>query len=78
MPTSVVGESESEAIQEGRNLKEFKYACVGYSVFLEKNHQSSDQKDRQAELPFCVGLEVMTPLCLHLNGITSLYEPASS
>ncbi|XP_030531965.1 uncharacterized protein LOC115742030 isoform X1 [Rhodamnia argentea] len=59
VPTSVVGESEFEAIQEGRNLKEFKYACVGYSVFLEKNHQSSDLKDRQAELPLCIGLEVL-------------------
>lgn len=78
MPSYIVGETELEATKEGRNLKDFSYACVGYSVFLEKNNQSSDLKDKQAELPFCVGLEVMTPLRLHLNGITSLYEPASS
>ncbi|KAL3730816.1 hypothetical protein ACJRO7_027788 [Eucalyptus globulus] len=59
VPSYIVGESELEATKEGRNLKDFSYACVGYSVFLEKNHQSSDAKDKQAELPFCVGLEVL-------------------
>ncbi|KAF7848335.1 hypothetical protein BT93_L2085 [Corymbia citriodora subsp. variegata] len=59
VPSYIVGESELEATKEGRNLKDFSYACVGYSVFLEKNHQPSDAKDKQAELPFCVGLEVL-------------------
>lgn len=47
-----------EASKEGRTLTDFRYACIGYSVFLEKNGQSSDPQKKQAELPFCVGLEV--------------------
>ncbi|XP_020409435.1 uncharacterized protein LOC18767722 isoform X2 [Prunus persica] len=31
----------------------------GYSVFLDRKDSSSDQQNKQAELPFCVGLEVL-------------------
>ncbi|KAK9287286.1 hypothetical protein L1049_015699 [Liquidambar formosana] len=48
-----------EASKEGRNLANFKYACVGYSVYLDKKDPSSDQQDKQADLPFCVGLEAL-------------------
>lgn len=58
MPRYVVGETELEASKEGRILADFRYACIGYSVFLEKNGQSSDPQKKEAELPFCVGLEV--------------------
>ena len=59
MPSYIVGETELEASKEGRSLTDFKYACVGYSVFLNKKDSSSDQQNKQAELPFCVGLEVL-------------------
>ncbi|XP_039035141.1 uncharacterized protein LOC120171506 [Hibiscus syriacus] len=52
VPRYISGESELEASKEGRTLTDFKYACVGYSVFL-------DNKDSSPELPFCVGLEVL-------------------
>ena len=58
MPSYIVGETELEASKEGRSLTDFKYACVGYSVNLDKD-SSSDQQNKQAELPFCVGLEVL-------------------
>ena len=53
-----MGETEQEASKEGRSLTDFKYACVGYSVYLEKKGSSNDEQNKQAELPFCVGLEV--------------------
>ncbi|KAL4615922.1 hypothetical protein ACB092_07G161800 [Castanea dentata] len=59
VPSYIVGETELEASKEGRSLTDFKYACVGYSVFLNKKDSSSDQQNKQAELPFCVGLEVL-------------------
>lgn len=58
VPSYIVGETELEASKEGRSLRDFKYACVGYSVFLDKKDSSNDPQNKQAELPFCVGLEV--------------------
>lgn len=60
VPNYIVSESEVEASKEGRSLTDFKYACVGYSVFLDNKNASStgDQKPR-AELPVCVGLELL-------------------
>ncbi|KAJ0087681.1 hypothetical protein Patl1_33095 [Pistacia atlantica] len=55
----VVGETKLEASKEGRTLKDFKCGCVGYSVYLDNKDSSTDKMDKEAELPFCVGLEVM-------------------
>ncbi|XP_031271658.1 uncharacterized protein LOC116130052 [Pistacia vera] len=59
VPRYVVGETELEASKEGRSLKDFKYGCVGYSVYLDNKDSSTDKMDKEAELPFCVGLEVL-------------------
>ncbi|XP_038707461.1 uncharacterized protein LOC120002743 isoform X2 [Tripterygium wilfordii] len=59
LPNYIVGETKSEASKEGRNLADFKYACVGYSIYLENKDSLTDQKNRPAELPFCVGVEVL-------------------
>ncbi|GMN55771.1 hypothetical protein TIFTF001_024896 [Ficus carica] len=60
VPGYIVGETELEASKEGRSFTDFKYACVGYSVYLDKKDSSSDEtQSKQAELPFCVGLEVL-------------------
>ncbi|KAF5745415.1 hypothetical protein HS088_TW07G00999 [Tripterygium wilfordii] len=59
VPNYIVGETKSEASKEGRNLADFKYACVGYSIYLENKDSLTDQKNRPAELPFCVGVEVL-------------------
>lgn len=63
VPSYIVGETELEASKADRSLTDFKYGCVGYSVFLDRK-DSSDPHKKQAELPFCVGLEVL--LCLFL------------
>jgi len=60
VPNYVEPESDIEAAsKEGRSLLDFKYACVGYSVFADKKDSLSDQQDPQAELPFCVGIELL-------------------
>ncbi|KAM6554750.1 hypothetical protein CsatB_015512 [Cannabis sativa] len=60
VPDYIVGETEFEASKEGRSFTDFKYACVGYSVFLDnKDSSPNDPQNKQAELPFCVGLEVL-------------------
>ncbi|XP_038693356.1 uncharacterized protein LOC119991180 [Tripterygium wilfordii] len=59
VPSYMVGETELEASKEGRKLTDFKYACVGYSIYLENKDSSTNQKNRPAELPLCVGLEVL-------------------
>ncbi|XVE67055.1 hypothetical protein DITRI_Ditri08aG0129400 [Diplodiscus trichospermus] len=59
VPSYMIGESEMEASKEGRTLTDFKYACVGYSVYLDNKDSSSHQPDEHAELPICVGLEVL-------------------
>jgi len=56
VPNHIVGESEMEASREGRSLADFKYACVGYSVYSDGKDPSIETK---AELPVCVGLEVI-------------------
>lgn len=61
VPNYIVSESEVEASKEGRSLTDFKYACVGYSIYLDKNKDATptgDQKPR-AELPVCVGVELL-------------------
>ncbi|XP_043712309.1 uncharacterized protein LOC122661059 [Telopea speciosissima] len=59
VPGYIVGESEMEASKEGRNLTDFKYACVGYSVYLDGKETPTASQDKQAELPFCVGIELL-------------------
>ncbi|CAL5324312.1 unnamed protein product [Camellia sinensis] len=58
-PHYIVGESEMEASRDGRSFADFKYACVGYSVYSNGKVSSADVKETQTELPVCVGLEVL-------------------
>ncbi|RLM55243.1 hypothetical protein C2845_PM10G20740 [Panicum miliaceum] len=57
----MIGEFELEAIQEGRNLSDFKYACVGYSIYLDDKETSMGVHDKKAhaQLPVCVGVELL-------------------
>ncbi|KAF8687021.1 hypothetical protein HU200_043302 [Digitaria exilis] len=58
----MIGEIELEAIKEGRNLSDFKYACVGYSVYLDDKETSMGAREKKAhaQLPACVGVELLT------------------
>uniref|UniRef100_A0A0D9WU37 DUF8204 domain-containing protein n=1 Tax=Leersia perrieri TaxID=77586 RepID=A0A0D9WU37_9ORYZ len=55
----MVGEIEMEAIQEGRDFSNFKYACVGYSMYTDDKESSKGKDNMQAQLPFCVGIELL-------------------
>ncbi|MCL7050588.1 hypothetical protein MKW94_006019 [Papaver nudicaule] len=59
VPESTVGGSDTDASKDARNLTEFKYACVGYSVHMHSKDHSAVSKDKRAELPFCVGVELL-------------------
>ncbi|XP_065033328.1 uncharacterized protein LOC135666155 isoform X3 [Musa acuminata AAA Group] len=59
VPNSIIGDSETEATKDGRSLSDFKYACVGYSLFLDKKDNTAEKPENQAELPFCVGIEIL-------------------
>ncbi|XP_008812504.1 uncharacterized protein LOC103723386 isoform X2 [Phoenix dactylifera] len=59
VPGYIVGESEMEATKDGRSLSDFKYACVGYAVFLDNKDKSTEKGENQAELPFCAGIELL-------------------
>ncbi|QHO47778.1 hypothetical protein S83_000012 [Arachis hypogaea] len=59
VPPYDVGETELEASKEGRSVANFKYACLGYSFYLDNKDSSADSQDKTAKLPFCTGLEDM-------------------
>ncbi|KAG0459035.1 hypothetical protein HPP92_022163 [Vanilla planifolia] len=58
VPNYIVGESEMEATNDGRNLLDFKYACVGYSVYLDKN-EDKREKERIKQNCHSCGLELL-------------------
>lgn len=58
VPSSRVGETELEAQKAGRSLSDFKYACFGYSVYIENSYSSADKQEKIPKLPLCLGLEV--------------------
>ncbi|KAL6502676.1 hypothetical protein OROHE_024329 [Orobanche hederae] len=55
-PRYSVGELEMEANKASRSLKDFRYGCVGYSVYVDVKEQG---RVEQAKLPLCVGFEVL-------------------
>ncbi|CAM8882412.1 unnamed protein product [Rhodiola kirilowii] len=54
-----VGKSELAATKEGRSLTDFKYGCLGYSVYLDDQKASEDTPGQKVELPVCVGVELL-------------------
>ncbi|AQK67153.1 uncharacterized protein LOC100191281 [Zea mays] len=55
-----VGKLELEAIQEGRYLADFRYACIGYSMYLNGKETPTGVRDKpRAHLPVCAGVELL-------------------
>ena len=53
-----------KATQDGHDLSDFKYACIGCSIFVDNN----DKQEHRAQLPFCAGIEVIPCLiCVLVN-----------
>lgn len=40
-------------------LRDFKYACVGYSLYMDNKDSKHEQPGKRVELPFCHGFEVI-------------------
>ncbi|PIA57126.1 hypothetical protein AQUCO_00600096v1, partial [Aquilegia coerulea] len=59
VPEHVVRDLEMEASKKGRPLSDFKFSCVGYSVYLDGKDSSADQTDKPVELPFCAGIQLV-------------------
>lgn len=57
-----------EASKEGKVLRDFRYGCIGYSLYADQKNRTSDAQQSEPELPVCIGLEVgfMTVLLLHV------------
>ncbi|KAF7841046.1 uncharacterized protein G2W53_003344 [Senna tora] len=51
--------TQLDASKKDLSRTEFKYACVGYSVYLDNKDSSADQLEKIAKLPICIGLEVL-------------------
>ncbi|WOH10382.1 hypothetical protein DCAR_0729850 [Daucus carota subsp. sativus] len=58
VPQNIVGKSEVEAHEKGRDFADFRYGCVGYSVYSDRKGQK-DVQDGNSELPACIGIEVL-------------------
>ncbi|KAL9683448.1 hypothetical protein QQ045_015270 [Rhodiola kirilowii] len=58
-PNYISEETEAEWCKTGQQLVDFRNACIGYSVYMEKKGVSGDQRNKQPDLPFCVGMEVL-------------------
>ncbi|RWV85289.1 hypothetical protein GW17_00052930 [Ensete ventricosum] len=54
-----MGESEMKATQDGHDLSDFKYSCIGYSIFMDNNDNSTDKQEHRAQLPFCAGIKLL-------------------
>lgn len=59
VPRYIVGEAEMDAAKKGRSLSDFKYGCVGYSVYPDLKDRPPGLQDSKTELPVCVGLEIL-------------------
>jgi len=46
---------------DGRYLADFRYACVGYSMYLDDKETPTGMRDKaRAQLPVCAGVEVIS------------------
>ncbi|CAJ1933625.1 unnamed protein product [Sphenostylis stenocarpa] len=54
-----VGISKTPQQVSVSSLTNFKYACIGFSVYIDDKDSPADSQDKRTKLPFCIGLEVM-------------------
>ncbi|CAD7701961.1 unnamed protein product [Ostreobium quekettii] len=68
--THKAGEGAAEPQAEASNLSDFKYMCVGYSVYDEQRIRQQpsrhDATGGSVDLPYCEGLEIVSSR--HLQG----------
>uniref|UniRef100_A0A0D9XFY8 DUF8204 domain-containing protein n=1 Tax=Leersia perrieri TaxID=77586 RepID=A0A0D9XFY8_9ORYZ len=54
-------EQAAEAAAQGYDWTQFKFACVGYSMFVVDNKKDGESGDKEGEtfMPFCQGFELL-------------------
>jgi hypothetical protein len=62
VPNYVVDEPKEEAMSQGHDLRQFRYGCAGYSMYVDNRDGLGGESDGKTLLPYCRGLEVS--LCL--------------
>lgn len=57
----MIGKIELDAIEAGRNLSNFRYGCVGYSIYIDDKETSVGIREKKppAHLPACIGVELL-------------------
>ncbi|CAD7701267.1 unnamed protein product [Ostreobium quekettii] len=66
------GEDLGELQTEASNLVDFKYMCVGYSIYDEERMRRQPSRDDPAsgvDLPYCEGLEIVSSRNLQGNPV---------
>ncbi|KAJ1386308.1 hypothetical protein SESBI_40889 [Sesbania bispinosa] len=58
-PSYIVGKAELEALKQGKNLANFKFACIGYSIYLDNKSSSADSQKEVPKLPISSGLQML-------------------
>ncbi|KAJ1290539.1 hypothetical protein BS78_02G251800 [Paspalum vaginatum] len=59
VPTYVVEEPKEEAMAQGHDLRQFRYGCAGYSMFVDNRDGQGGESEGKTLLPYCRGLELL-------------------
>ncbi|KAL6846010.1 hypothetical protein ACP4OV_023458 [Aristida adscensionis] len=59
VPNYVVDEPKEEAMAQGHDLRQFKYGCAGYSIFVDNRDGEGGESEGKTLLPYCRGLELL-------------------
>ena len=61
VPNYVVDEPKEEAMSQGHDLRQFRYGCAGYSMYVDNRDSQGGESEGKTLLPYCRGLEVGFP-----------------
>ncbi|CAL5063208.1 unnamed protein product [Urochloa decumbens] len=59
VPTYVVDEPKEEAMSQGHDLRQFRYGCAGYSMYVDNRDGQGGESEGKTLLPYCRGLELL-------------------
>ncbi|RLN36057.1 uncharacterized protein C2845_PM03G04140 [Panicum miliaceum] len=57
VPNYVVDEPKEEAMSQGHDLRQFRYGCAGYSMYVDNKDSQGGESEGKTLLPYCRGLE---------------------
>ncbi|XP_062199615.1 uncharacterized protein LOC133902052 [Phragmites australis] len=59
VPSYVVDEPKEEAMAQGHDLRQFRYGCAGYSMFVDNRDGQGGESEGKTLLPYCRGIELL-------------------